>query len=90
MLLIIILNRCPINLQCHSLKVLLHRTLRAYLVRADLDLKSNMKISIGILLKLRSGITQQINNSEGWYQNVLFGGSIPKPRYKLRSANIKS
>jgi hypothetical protein len=64
------------------LKVLMHRTCRAYLVRADMDLKSNMKISIGIHQKIASGTPHQINNSEGWYQNVLFGGGVPKPCYK--------
>lgn len=72
-------NQCPVNLQCRPLKGLLNQACRAFLVRADLNLKSNMKTSIGIQLKIASGILHQINNSEGWYQNVLFGGKVPKP-----------
>jgi len=75
------LNHCPVNLKCHLLKVLLYMACRAFLVRVDLNLKSNMKNAIGIHQKITSGIPHQINNSEGWYQNVLFSGSVPKPRY---------
>ena len=28
----------------------------------------------------------QINNSQGWYQNVLFGGNVPKPRYNPKAS----
>ena len=77
----ITLNHCPVNLKCHLLKVLLYQACRAFLVRVDLNLKSNMKTFIGIHQKITSGILHQINNSEGWYQNVLFSGSVPKPRY---------
>ena len=79
---IITLNHCPVNLKCHPLKVLLYMACRAFLVRDDLNLKSNMKTSIGIRLKMASGIPHQINKSEGWYQNVLFSGSVPKACYK--------
>ena len=81
MLQIITLNQCPVNLQCRPLEVLLYQACRAFFVRDDLNLKSNMKISTGIQLKTTTGIPQQINNSEGWYQNVLFGGSSSKRRY---------
>jgi len=83
MLRIITLNHCPVNLKCHPLKVLLRLACRASLVRVDLNLISNMKTSIGIHLKITSGILHQINDSEGWYQNVLFSGNVPKPRYKI-------
>ena len=56
MLRIITLNQCPVNLECHPLKVLLYLACRAYLVRVDLNLKSNMKTSNGIRLKTTSGI----------------------------------
>jgi hypothetical protein len=81
MLRIITPNHCPVNLKYHLLKVLLYMAYRAFLVRVDLNLKSNMKTSIGIRLKMASGIPHQINNSAGWYQKVLFGGKVPKPRY---------
>ncbi len=84
MLQIITLNHCPVNLQCHPLKVLLHLVCRAFFVRDDLNLKSNMKTFIGIRLKITSGILHQINNSEEWYQNVLFSGNVPKPCYKVK------
>jgi hypothetical protein len=42
-----------------------------------------MKIFTGEHLKTHSGIPHQINNSKGWYQNVLFGGSVLNPRYKV-------
>jgi len=35
-----------------------------------------MKICTGIEQKTKLGIPQQFNNSEEWYQNVLFGGSV--------------
>ena len=83
MLRIITLSHCPVNLRYHPLKVLLRLACRTFLVRVDLNLKSNMKSSIGIHLKMTSGIPHQINNSEGWYQNVPFGGNVPKPRYNF-------
>jgi hypothetical protein len=83
MLRIITPNHCPVNLKYHLLKVLLYMAYRAFLVRVDLNLKSNMKTSIGIRLKMASGIPHQINNSAGWYQKVLFGGKVPKPRYNI-------
>jgi hypothetical protein len=81
MLRIITPNHCPVNLKCHPLKALLHKACRASLVRVDLNLKSNIKISNGITKKHPSVIPHQINNSKGWYQNVLFGGGVLKPRY---------
>ncbi len=83
MLRIITLNHCPVNLKYHPLKVLLCLACRTFLVRVDLNLKSNMKTSIGIHLKITFGIPHQINNLEEWYQNVLFGGNVPKPRYNI-------
>jgi hypothetical protein len=35
-----------------------------------------MKILPGIKQKTRFWILEQINNSEEWYQNVLFGGNV--------------
>ena len=69
-------KKLSVNLKYHPLKVLLQKAYRAYLVRADLNLKSNMKISTRITKKHPAVIPHQINNSQGWYQNVL------KPRYK--------
>ena len=83
MLRIITLNHCPVNLKCHPLKALLHKACRSSLVCVDLNLKSNIKICTGITKKHPSAIPHQINNSQGWYQNVLFSGKVPKPRYKL-------
>ena len=88
MLRIITLNHCPVNLKYHPLKVLLCLACRTFLVRVDLNLKSNMKTSIGIHLKITFGIPHQINNLEEWYQNVLFGGNVPKPRYNFLQKDL--
>jgi len=41
-----------------------------------LNQKTQLKIFTGIRKKHPSGIPQQINNSEGWYQNVSLGGNV--------------
>jgi len=74
---------CPVKLNCNPLESLLYLACRAFFERIDLNLKSNMKSFIGEHLKTTSGIPHQINNSQGWYQNVLFGGGVLNPRYKL-------
>ena len=74
--------RCPVKSKCNPLETLLYLACRAFIVRVDLNLKSNVKIFTGKPLKTTSGIPYQINNSKEWYQNVLFGGSVLKPRYK--------
>ena len=73
---------CPVKLNCNPLQSLLYLACRAFIGRVDLNLKSNIKIFTGEHLKTTSGIPYQINNSKGWYQNVLFGGSVLNPRYK--------
>ena len=74
---------CPVKVNCNPLKSLLYQACRAFIERDDLNFKSNMKILTGKPLKTTSGIPYQINNSKGWYQNVLFGGGVRKPRYNL-------
>jgi hypothetical protein len=76
---------CPVKLNRNPLQSLLYLACRAFVVRDDLNLKSNMKIFTGEHLKTHSGIPHQINNSQGWYQNILFGGGVLKPRYNLSS-----
>jgi hypothetical protein len=39
-----------------------------------------LEISIGLMKKHPSGDPHQINNTEGWYQNVQFGGNLLDPR----------
>ncbi len=74
---------CPVKLNCNPLESLLYPACRAFFERVDLNLKSNINIFTGKPLKTTSGIPHQINNSQGWCQNVLFGGGVLKPRYKL-------
>ena len=76
-------QRCPVNLKYNPLKTLVYMACRAFFVRDDLNLESNIKTCTGKPLKTASGILHQINNSQGWYQNVLFGGGVLKPRYNL-------
>ena len=76
---------CPVKAKCNPLESLLYLACRAFIVRDDLNLKSNMKNFTGKPLKTTSGIPHLINNSQGWYQNVLFGGGTLKPRYKYRT-----
>jgi hypothetical protein len=71
---------CPVKSKCNPLESLLYQACRAFFVRDDLNLNSNMKIFTGKPLKTTSGIPHQINNSQGWYQNVPFGGNVLKPR----------
>jgi hypothetical protein len=73
---------CPVKAKYNPLESLLYLACRAFIVRDDLNLKSNIKSFIGEHLKTTSGIPHQINNSQGWYQNVPFGGGVLKPRYK--------
>ena len=73
---------CPVKLNCNPLESLLYQACRAFVERVDLNLKSNMKSFIGEHLKSTSEIPHQINNSQGWYQNVLFGGGVLNPCYK--------
>ena len=75
-------DSCPVKVNCNPLKSLLYLACRASIERVDLNLKSNMKIFTGKPLKTTSGIPHQINNSQEWYQYVLFGGSVLNPRYK--------
>jgi len=72
---------CPVKAKCDPLESLLYKACRAFFVRVDLNLKSNIKSFIGKHLKTTSGIPHQINNSQGWYQNVPFGGGVLKPRH---------
>ena len=69
-------NHCPVDVQDHPLKAVQYMACRNLGMCTVLNLKSNMKNSTEILQKSRSGISHKINNSEGWYQNVLFGGNI--------------
>jgi len=81
---------CPVKLNCNPLESLLYQACRAFIERVDLNLKSNMKIFTGEHLKTPSGIPHQIDNSQGWYQNVPFSGGVLNPRYKhsvLRKAD---
>jgi hypothetical protein len=73
---------CPVKSKYNPLESLLYLACRAFFVRVDLNLKSNMKSFTGKHLKTHSGIPHQINNSQGWYQNVPFGGGVLNPRYK--------
>ena len=72
---------CPVKSKCNPLETLLYLACRAFIVRVDLNLKSNMKILTGKPLKTTSGIPHLINNPTGWYQNVPFGGGVLNPRY---------
>ena len=72
---------CPVKSKCNPLESMLYLACRAFIVRVDLNLKSSMKIFTGKHIKTTSGILHQINNSKGWYQNVLFGGDVLQPRY---------
>ena len=58
--------RCPVKSKCNPLETLLYLACRAFIVRVDLSLKSNMKIFTGEHLKTHSGIPHQINNSKEW------------------------
>jgi hypothetical protein len=51
----------------------LHKVQKRLLV---LNQKAQLKIFTGISKKHPSGIPQQINNSEGWYQKVPLGGNV--------------
>lgn len=57
---------CPVKPKCNPLESLLYLACRAFIVRDDLNLKSNMKIFTGKPIKTTSGISHQINNSQGW------------------------
>ena len=57
---------CPVKAKCNPLESLLYLACRASIERVDLNLKSNMKIFTGKLLKTTSGIPHQINNRQGW------------------------
>ena len=57
---------CPVKLNCNPLESLLYPACKAFFERVDLNLKSNMKIFTGKLLKTTSGIPHQINNRQGW------------------------
>ncbi len=74
---------CPVKPKCNPLESLLYIACRVFIERVDLNLKSNMKSFTGKPLKTTSGIPHQINNSQGWYQNVLFGGNVLNPRYNI-------
>jgi hypothetical protein len=74
-------DSCPVKVNCNPLKSLLYLACGAFFVRDDLNLESNMKTCTGNPLKTAFCIQLQINNSKGWYQNVLFGGGVLKPRY---------
>ena len=74
---------CPVKSKWNPLESLLYQACRVFVERVDLNLKSNMKIFTGKQLKTTSRISHQINNSKGWYQNVLFGGGVLNPRYKF-------
>ena len=56
----------------HKIPVM-HKVQKRLLV---LNQKTQLKIFTGIKEKHPFGIPQQINNSEGWYQNVPFGGNV--------------
>ncbi len=74
---------CPVKSKYNPLESLLYMAWRAFVVRVDLNLKSNIKIFTGKHFKSHSGIPHQINNSQKWYHNVLFGGNVLNPRYKI-------
>jgi len=59
----------------HRIPVM-HKVQKRLLV---LNQKTQLKIFTGNRKKHPSGIPQQINNSKGGYQNVLFGGTVLNP-----------
>lgn len=44
-----------------------------------LSRKMKSKISTALMKKHHPGNLHQISNTEGWYQNVLFGGNVLNP-----------